>query len=66
MSPELLNRIDYKIVFRPLQKPLLQDIFSLKINEFLKIRKEKSSVKLPTFSKKKIAKIIDKIHDPEY
>ncbi len=64
--PELLNRIDYKIVFRPLDKKLLTKIYELKINEFLKTWKTKSDIKLPVFNKQKIEKIIDEIYDPQY
>jgi ATP-dependent Clp protease ATP-binding subunit ClpA len=31
MSPELLNRLDYKIVFRPLNKEVLTTIFKIKL-----------------------------------
>jgi len=66
MTPELLNRIDYKIIFKPLSKEVLADIFEKNLNEFLCSRKVNSKVKLPEYSKKQIAKIIDEIYDPQY
>jgi ATP-dependent Clp protease ATP-binding subunit ClpB len=35
LSPELLNRIDYIVVFRPLSKQILEKIFKIKVDEFL-------------------------------
>ena len=66
MTPELLNRIDHKIIFKPLSKKVLADIFEKNLNEFLCSRKVNSKVKLPEYSKKQIAKIIDEIYDPQY
>ena len=66
MTPELLNRIDYKIIFKPLSKKVLVNIFEKNLNEFLCSRKVNSKVKLPEYSKKQIAKIIDEIYDPQY
>lgn len=66
MTPELLNRIDHKIVFKPLWKDVLVNIFEKNLNEFLCSRKVNSKVKLPEYSKKDIAKIIDEIYDPQY
>lgn len=66
MTPELLNRIDYKIIFKPLSKEVLANIFEKSLNEFLCSRKVNSRVKLPEYSKKQIAKIIDDIYDPQY
>ena len=66
MTPELLNRIDHKIVFKPLSKEVLANIFEKNLNEFLCSRKVNSQVKLPEYSKKQIEKIIDEIYDPQY
>ena len=66
MTPELLNRIDHKIIFRPLSKENLTNIFEKNLNEFLCSRKINSKVKLPEYNKKQIAKIIDEIYDPQY
>jgi ATP-dependent Clp protease ATP-binding subunit ClpB len=66
MSPELLNRIDYIIVFRPLSKEILAKIFKQKLEEFYSQWKSKEGVKLPKFSKKKIEEIIDEIYSPEF
>jgi ATP-dependent Clp protease ATP-binding subunit ClpA len=35
LSPELLNRIDYKVVFRPLTKDHLKSIFNMQLDTFL-------------------------------
>jgi ATP-dependent Clp protease ATP-binding subunit ClpA len=66
MSPELLNRIDHKIVFKPLGKDILIWIFKKELKWFLKSWEVNSSVKLPKLSNKKIWEIVDKIHDPQY
>jgi ATP-dependent Clp protease ATP-binding subunit ClpB len=66
MTPELINRLDYKIVFKHLNKDTLAQIMKIKIDEFLATRKNNTDVKLPTFSDKKIKEIIDKIYDPQY
>lgn len=66
MKPELLNRLDYTIVFRPLSKDALGEIFVMKVNEFLSAWKEKENIKLPKFTKKKVEEIINKIHNPQF
>jgi len=66
LSPELLNRIDHKIIFKPLSKKILQKIFKKDIEEFLQTRKNNSDIKLPKFSEAKIQSIIDKIYEPQY
>lgn len=66
LSPELLNRIDYKIVFRHLGKKDLGSIMKLKIKELMTARKTNEKVKLPTFSEKKLAEIIEKIYEPQF
>ena len=66
LSPELLNRIDYKIIFKHLDKKILAGIFKVKVNQFLTSRKAGSDVALPAFTDKKIKEIIEKIYDPQY
>ena len=66
LAPELLNRIDYKIVFKHLEKPVLVDILKTKLHDFLGTWKEKSDIALPKFTDKKLQEIIDKIYDPQY
>lgn len=66
ISPELLNRIDYTLVFRSLSKEVITDIFAKKVKDFLSVRSAKTQVKVPTFSKKKISDIVEKIYDPIY
>ena len=66
ISPELLNRIDYTLVFRSLSKEVITNIFAKKVKDFLSVRSAKTQVKVPTFSKKKIGDIVEKIYDPVY
>lgn len=66
MKPELLNRLDYTIVFKPLSKEALGEIFVMKVNEFLSAWKEKEGVKIPKFTKKKVEEIIEKIYNPQF
>jgi ATP-dependent Clp protease ATP-binding subunit ClpC len=35
LSPELLNRIDHKVVFKPLSKDDLKSIFNMQLATFL-------------------------------
>lgn len=65
LSPELLNRLDYKIVFRPLSKSVLLNIFKLKLKDFLQAWSDKhKDLKLPKFTNKKYLSIIDSIYNP--
>ncbi|HMT01199.1 MAG TPA: ATP-dependent Clp protease ATP-binding subunit [Candidatus Absconditabacterales bacterium] len=66
MSPELLNRLDHNIIFKPLSKEVLNEIFQQKLSEFEKARKIKEEIKIPNFSAKKREEIIDKIYDPQF
>ena len=66
LSPELLNRIDHKVVFKPLTKDHLKSIFDIQFATFLEARKWKEGVKLPKFTAKQVKEIIDKIYDPQY
>ena len=66
LSPEMLNRIDHTVIFKPLSKEIITDIFTKKVKKFLAVWSDKTQVKVPTFSKKKIADIVEKIYDPAY
>ena len=66
LSPELLNRIDYKVIFKPLTKEELKSIFSLQLKQFFNIWEKNPAVKLPKYTDKKIKEVIDKIYDPQY
>jgi ATP-dependent Clp protease ATP-binding subunit ClpC len=66
MKPELLNRIDYTIVFRPLEKEHIQAILQMQLDAFLANRKAWYEGKLPKFTKKKIQEIVDEIYDPQF
>jgi ATP-dependent Clp protease ATP-binding subunit ClpA len=65
LSPEFLNRIDYKIVFNSLDKKTLSKILKIKIDQFLATWKVNSDISLPKFTDKKISEIIEKIYQPE-
>ena len=66
LTPELLNRIDYKIVFKHLNKETLATILKNKIKIFLDARKASSEITLPKYSDKQIKDIIEKIYEPQY
>ena len=66
LSPELLNRIDHKVVFRPLSKDDLKSIFNMQLATFLEAWKWKEWIKLPKFTAKQVKDIIEKIYDPQY
>lgn len=66
LAPELINRLTAMIVFQPLNKDILISIFKNKYDEFTTLWKEKPGIKLPSFNKEKIAKIVDEIYDPAY
>ena len=66
ISPELQNRIDYSIIFKPITKLLLKDIFKIRLGEFLAIWSKKSDIKIPTYSDKKITAIVDEIYNPQF
>jgi ATP-dependent Clp protease ATP-binding subunit ClpC len=66
LSPELINRIDYKIVFKHLNKEMLTNIMKIRLNEFLAAWKNQPDIKIPKYNDKKILEIIDKIYDPQY
>ena len=61
-----MNRIDYTLVFKPLSKEVITDIFNKKLKDFLSVWTDKTKVTIPTFSKKKITDIVEKIYDPVY
>lgn len=66
LTPELINRIDYKIVFRHLSKETLASIMKNKITTFLDAWKTNSEIALPKYSDKQIKEIIEKIYEPQY
>ncbi|MEI6672876.1 MAG: hypothetical protein WCL02_06170 [bacterium] len=62
----MINRIDYKIVFRHLSKETLASIMKNKITTFLDAWKVNSEITLPKYSDKQIKEIIEKIYEPQY
>jgi len=65
MAPELINRISKMIVFKPLSKEVLWNIFRNEIKSFLATWKVKKWLKLPTYNKKKVTSIIEELYDPQ-
>ncbi len=66
ISPELINRIDNVIVFKPLSKEALSEIFKKEFKEFAKQWAEKKQIKIPSYNAKSISKIVDEVYAPEY
>jgi len=67
LSPELINRMSSMIVFRPLSKTALWQIFHKEIKSFLATRKSHhKGLSLPRFTSKRVATIVDEIYDPLY
>lgn len=66
ISPELRNRIDHTIVFKPLPKKLLRQIFTTQLEAFTKTWSEKTNLQAPRYSSQKITSIINQIYDPQF
>lgn len=65
MSPELFNRLDHIVVFKPLSKKVLKSILRRQLDEFLAAWKDTNHLKLPKFSDRRLSSIVDKIYDPQ-
>jgi ATP-dependent Clp protease ATP-binding subunit ClpA len=67
MKPELINRLSAQIVFKPLTKERLTQIFMNELKDYYSHWKAKyPEMKLPRFGKVKVAGIIDKIYEPAH
>lgn len=66
LSPELLNRIDHKIVFKPLGVEQLKSIFIKLYNIFKDNRTDQPSAKIPKFTDKQIEDKVKELYDPVY
>jgi ATP-dependent Clp protease ATP-binding subunit ClpC len=66
MAPELINRLNAMLVFKPLTKVELTEIFKTKLALFYDQWKVRPGIRLPKFDKKRITQVIDKIYDPQY
>jgi ATP-dependent Clp protease ATP-binding subunit ClpA len=67
LSPELLNRIDQTIIFKPLSKDTLKLILKQQLTDFLATWKSHHpDLKLPIYNDKKLSDIIEKIYDPQF
>lgn len=66
MAPELMNRLDSILIFKPLSKEILAQLFKKKLQEFFAQWKKKEEVTIPAYSDKKIAEIIETIYDPQF
>ena len=68
LAPELINRLSGMIVFKPLSKEVLANIFKKEVSAFMSTRKQSGGagwLKFPSFGKKKISSIIDEIYDAQ-
>ncbi|USN57070.1 MAG: ATP-dependent Clp protease ATP-binding subunit [Candidatus Peribacteria bacterium] len=65
LPAELLNRIDHTVVFHPLSKEVMTDIFQKEYATFSQQWSGRDGVSVPKLSPKKIGEIIDKIYDPQ-
>ena len=63
-APEFINRIDKTLVFRPLNKKILQKIIILQLDELLE-RLKKIGI-LAVYDKKLLTKILEETYSPEY
>jgi len=54
LAPELINRLNAMVVFHPLSKEILGDIFKSKLDDFYAQWKKKNGIKLPKYTKEKI------------
>ncbi len=66
LAPELINRLNAMLVFKPLTKVELAEIFKTKLDLFYDQWKLRPGIRLPKFDKKSITQVIDKIYDPQY
>ena len=66
LPAELLNRMSAQIVFHPLTKKLMIDVLRLQIDEFLTHWKHHEGLRLPKFTEKKLAEVVEEIYDPAY
>lgn len=64
MSPELLNRLDHIIVFRPLSKDTMKLILKWQLHEFMKAWGDHAEL-LPSFDDVKLLEIVDEVYDPQ-
>lgn len=66
LSPELLNRIDHKIVFSPLDYKQLTSIFTKLYNQFAEQRKANDKAIVPTFTDEEVQEKVKELYDPQY
>jgi ATP-dependent Clp protease ATP-binding subunit ClpC len=65
-TPEWLNRIDFKVVFRPLSKTTLASIFRKHLTKLFDQWRVTSDIVLPEYNDEKVATIINDIYNPAY
>ena len=66
LSPELLNRIDHKIVFSPLDYKQLTNIFMKLYTQFAAQRKANDKAIVPTFTDEEVQEKVKELYDPQY
>lgn len=66
LAPELINRLNGMVVFQPLSKVILAEIFQQKLDVFYAQWKKKNGIKLPKYTKQKVDEVIEKIYNPQF
>lgn len=66
ITPELLNRIDHKIVFAPLGYHQLEQVFYKVYDQFATLRKNNPRAIVPIFTSEEVSLKIKELYNPQY
>ncbi|MFA7284517.1 MAG: ATP-dependent Clp protease ATP-binding subunit [Candidatus Absconditabacterales bacterium] len=66
MPPELINRIDHKIVFAPLGQKELEHVFKKLYKQFAEQRKANPLAVVPRYTDKMIVEKVKELRNPQY
>lgn len=66
LSPELLNRIDHKIVFQPLDYVQLEKVFNKLYHQFAQQRQANPLAVVPSFTNDQITEKVKELYNPQY
>ena len=66
MSPELLNRIDHKLVFNPLSHTELEHIFLKLYTSFANQRRVNPKAIIPIYDKQLISEKVKELYNPQF
>lgn len=66
LSPELLNRMDHKIVFNPLSHNQLEQVFEKIYTSFVNQRKVNPKAIVPEFSRELISEKVKELYNPQF